>query len=175
MKCIPLLETEVFGEDLPQVLVSTGFTGSRHGLKAIGACWTPHVGTQQIFISPIICHSTEVLGTLCHELIHALHPKDGHKGSFKRTAKRIGLVGPMRSTTVGPELRLKLESIIERLGPYPHESLSVNRPKQSTRMVKISCICGFTARCSSKWVEYGLPTCVCGEQLEADLSTKEGE
>ena len=45
------------GYKVPNFRVSTGFTGSRSGNKAIGSCWHPAAAedrASQIFISPVI-------------------------------------------------------------------------------------------------------------------------
>lgn len=39
--------------------------------------------------------------------------------------------------------------------------------KQSTRMLKVICPgCGYTVRTTQKWIDIGLPTCPCGEEME---------
>lgn len=39
--------------------------------------------------------------------------------------------------------------------------------KQATRMIKVCCPgCGYTIRTTQKWIDVGLPTCCCGEEME---------
>lgn len=80
---------EAVGSPIPKnVRVSIGFTGSRMGQKAIGACWYPEAvsdGHAEIFIGP---HTkggpSEIVGVIIHELVHAAVGKEaGHKGPFK--------------------------------------------------------------------------------------------
>ena len=63
----------------------------------------------------------------------------------------------------GEELAEKLEKIGEKLGPYPHASLMINKRegKQTTRLLKVQCPeCGYVARVTRKWLdEVGGPLC----------------
>lgn len=159
----------------PDVRVAAGWP-SRGGTslkkRVLGECWKPEVaedGVSQIFLNPMLSDPLEVLGVLVHELIHALHPSAGHKGAFVATAKEVGLTGPWTSTAVGPELAGELARIANELGPYPHSKLtpSIERKVQTTRMIKIECqACGYIVRTTQKWIEVGLPTCACGEDME---------
>jgi hypothetical protein len=57
---------------------------------------------------------------LAHELVHAtVGTAAGHGKPFKQCALKIGLQGPMRATTAGPEFRAWTEALIGRIGPYP--------------------------------------------------------
>ena len=84
----------------------TGGAGQKQ--VTIGQCFPPTMcadGVAQIFISPRLSGSIEVLGTLLHELIHAsFGGKFGHRKEFSQAAKKVGLAGPPTATTVGPEL-----------------------------------------------------------------------
>lgn len=187
---IDLLSTSFLNYTIPAFRVSTGFTGSRAGMKAIGVCWNAKVTEDkkaQIYISPIIDDSLEVLGVLMHEIIHVLFPEAGHKGAFRRTAIEIGLIGPMRSTQAGEYLRECLNRLTQKIGVYPHAKLKlvetietdkgskrvpikpIGAPKkQGTRMLKVSCRCGYTVRLSKKWYELGAPECpLCEITMEA--------
>ncbi len=90
-------------DKLPRV--STGFP-SRGGLsRVIGQCFSPKAcadGKAQIFISPRIADSVEVLGILLHELIHAaIGCEERHGKKFSQAARKVGLVGKPTATTVG--------------------------------------------------------------------------
>jgi len=58
--------------------------------------------------------------------------------------------------------------MVKFIGEYPHGAISYsNRRKQTTRMIKVVCpACDYTVRVSQKWIEVGLPTCACGEEME---------
>ena len=104
---------------------------------------------------------------LVHECVHhAVGVQHGHKGPFKRCATAIGLVGPMRATTAGPELASRLHALAESIGPYPHGALvgTDGRKKQTTRMLKVACEdCGCIVRMTRQWLDQvGAPTCACG-------------
>jgi hypothetical protein len=62
--------------------------------------------------------------------------------------------GPMRHTTASPALAARLASIAEALGPLPHAALDWSkRKKQTTRLLKTQCWCGYTVRVARTWVE----------------------
>jgi hypothetical protein len=163
------------GAEIPEkVRVTCGWPS--HGGRAtkkrvMGECWPPEKsrdGHWEIFISPVDANSIEVLGTLIHELTHAAVGLDkGHKAAFRAAATAIGLEGKMTATEVGKDLAERLHALAEEIGEYPHAALDPSqKTTQSTRMLKIQCpACGWMARTSKKWMELGLPTCACGEQM----------
>tara|TARA_R100001594_G_scaffold5205_5_gene16623 strand:- start:3434 stop:4015 length:582 start_codon:yes stop_codon:yes gene_type:complete len=143
------------------VKISCGFppTGNtRNNNKTLGVCHnreSSKAKVNEIFISPVISESLRVLDILAHELIHAIDDcKNGHKKAFRDMAISIGLEGKsMTSTHAGERLKQDLSKIINRLGEYPHQkvSLAANRKKQGTRMLKVSCNnCEFSYRTSNK-------------------------
>ena len=151
--------------------IACSFPGGGSARKRIGECWpsgSSNDKTREMFISPLEDDPLEVLGIVAHEMIHAIDDcKNGHKGPFRKMALAIGLQGKMTATTSGPELTEKLKSILSELGPYPHAALNLkDRKKQTTRMVKMLCDCGFIARASRSAIEQaGYPTCGCGGQM----------
>jgi hypothetical protein len=158
------------GEALPhEVRSSCGFPskgalGNRN--RTLGQCWSATASADshaEIFISPTISDSSRVLDILAHELIHAIHPGDGHGSKFGRTARAIGLEGKLTATTAGPEFLAWAGPVLERLGVYPHADLVPANAikKQSTRMLKCLCTeCGYIAYTSGKWLaEMGAPHC----------------
>lgn len=164
----------LFPEAIPQVRIGVGFPSSRAFSKTrrrVGECWRSEASedkSHEIFISPLVHDNIEVLGILAHELIHAIdNCKSGHRGAFKRMATEIGLEGKMTATVVGDALRVRLERIIANLGPYPHAKMDpIIRRKQSTRLLKLECpSCGYVIRTTLKWIQYGVPTCCCGEDF----------
>jgi hypothetical protein len=94
--------------------------------------------------------------------------RNGHKGPFRKIAKKMGLEGKMTATHPGAELAEHLNALCVKIGPYPHASLDRSQAKkQSTRMLKLECAgCGYTVRTTAKWIEAGMPTCPCGTEME---------
>ena len=166
---------KTIGKTVPAVRVSVGFPskgGVARRKRTIGECWPRKAssdGVNQMFFNPTEADSIEVLGTLVHELIHAVDDcANGHKGPFKQMALAIGLEGKMTSTTTGPALKARFEEIVKELGEIPHAKLNASsRKKQGTRMKKIQCLdCETILYGSEKALENGLPTCACGGDFE---------
>src|SRR6266700_1956243 len=131
------------------VRVSCGWP-SRGGLAArvavIGQCFPPTVcrdGIPQVFVSPRIEDSLQVLGVLLHELVHAaIGCQFGHRKEFSQAARRVGLVGPPTATTVGDELRPLLQAYVERVGVYPHAAIQPKvKAKAGSRLRLYQCAC----------------------------------
>lgn len=166
---------DVQGHTVPRVHVSVGFPGGGNRQKRIAECWRPESsadGVGHIFISPILIGDVLVLGSLAHELVHAVNHSrgaTGHGKVFADIAKPLGLVGKMTETVAGPELAAKLEAIGAALGEYPHALLKPGgspTKKQTTRMIKVEAeCCGYTVRTTAKWLEVGLPSCPCGNLM----------
>lgn len=163
------------------VLVSVGWA-KRAGKHAIGFCYIPEVtedNASTILISPELAADQPVviLGTLLHELVHAADAGvSKHRGWFALAAKSLGLVGKMTATTVGDELRPKLEAMAGELGAFPHKSVSLmpGTPVggQKNRQLKIECSerCGYKLRGSRQIIDMGIPDCpVCGIPMEEAL------
>ena len=147
-----------------------GATAMRH--RVVGQAFASSAsvaGVHETFISPALEDPLEVAAVLVHELVHhAVGIPAGHGPKFRRCALAVGLVGPMRSTEAGDELRERLHALTARLGPYPHSQvLATSRRKQSTRMLKVECGgCGCIARMTRTWLEMsGPPTCGCGSRM----------
>jgi hypothetical protein len=149
---------------------SVGGASSKN--KRIGECWSSAAsadGTVEIFISPALSDGVAVAAVLAHELVHACGI-NGHKGPFKRVATAIGLEGPMRATVPGEALKARLNALVAEIGAYPHAMLSGQGPrkKEGTRLLKIVCPspgCGYVARVTQKWLDFGFPTCPCGQEM----------
>jgi hypothetical protein len=149
------------------VRVSCGWPsrgGAGMGQKVvIGQCFDGLVckdGKPQIFISPRIDSSIDVLGTLLHELLHAsVGCTHGHKKPFSQAAKKVGLEGPPTATTVGKDLVPVLQRFVDTAGPYPHAAVvPTAKKKPGSRLRLYECACEqpfkvriasdeFTARC----------------------------
>jgi hypothetical protein len=133
------------------------------GRVVIGQCFSPLVckdGTAQIFVSPRVDDSIQVLGVLLHELVHAaVGNQYGHRKEFSQAARRVGLSGPPTATVVGDALRPLLVGFVERVGPYPHAALRpAPKARTGSRLRLYECACappfkvriasdGFLARC----------------------------
>jgi hypothetical protein len=169
----------LFDKPVPDVHVSCGWPsrgGTSTKKRVIGECWKPETsedGKPHIYVSPVTSESTEVLETLLHEMIHALHPQAKPRGEFVTTAKALGFMAPWTATPASPELKAALQVIAEDIGePYPHSKVTPmgQRKPQSTRMLKLTCPeDGYIVRTTQKWLEVGLPACPCGTQMEQEV------
>jgi len=151
---------------LPEIVrVSVGWPKGKRK-ATIGVCHSSNSAEDkvpQIFISPAIADSIQVLATLLHELIHAADDcQSGHGKEFGRVARGLGLTGKMTATVPGDDLSARLSDVLGKLGPFPHAVLTPASKPQTTRMLKAWCECGYTIRLTKKWADLGLPTCVCG-------------
>ena len=165
------------------VRVSCGFPSKRARslYRNVGEHFSPDASedaTHQIFISPVLDDSVEVLGVLVHELTHAV-TGSSHGTEFKHCARKVWLEGSLTQTKVGAQFRSNFAPILESLGIYPHAKLNVasSYKVQGTRMLKA--VCGtcvihapdgsvksqYTIRVSKAWADKGLPTCQCGTQF----------
>lgn len=181
-----LLRQDVFSYDddgvrttfeVPDFRISVGWPkGKRSDTKVIGECfneaWSED-GVSQIFISPVLKDTMELLGCLTHEMIHAHDAcMSGHRGNFAYIFKHIGMTGKRTQCAAGEELRLKFADIAIKLGKYPHSRMkrgnaaAGSQKKQTTRMLKIACPdCGCAGRMARSWIDKGLPTCSCGTEM----------
>ncbi len=159
-------EFEKKSHSLPKdVMVSCGFASTGTRSHHIGQCWSRRSSTDgrnQIFISPSLFDPVEVLDTLTHELVHAVDDcQHKHGREFKKIALSLGLSGPMRSASAGPELKKTLENIAQKLGKYPHGGLRVVHRKAVARArARAKCPeCGFQVPMYRKFLAYGPPIC----------------
>ena len=144
--------------------ISIGFPSGKPS-KVLAQCWKSEASadnTNEIFVSPTVEDSTEILAALTHELIHYTdNNASGHKNHFAKLAREVGLAGKLTATTAGPELSDKLTTIIDLLGNIPHAALDASRSgkkKQGTRMLKIECtVCTFAFRATQTQIDK-LPT-----------------
>lgn len=156
---------------VPPVRVSCGWP-SKAALsrtkRRIGECWATEAsadGFSEIFISPYLDNTDEILGTLVHEVCHAVvGVAEGHNKVFGKCARAVGLEGKLTSTSSGEELLEIQKGWMKELGKYPHARLDLTKSptkKQGTRMIKCECMeCGYVARTSQKWLdEVGPPHC----------------
>jgi len=130
--------------------------------RTIGQCYPRSCSSakvNEVFVSPTIDESIQVLATLVHELCHAIDDcKSGHGKDFVKIARAVGLEGkPTQCTAVeGTPLYDLLANYVKRWGEYPHSKIDVTKQtkKQTTRMIKIECeCCGFKVRASRKVIQ----------------------
>lgn len=161
------------GEAIPdKVRVSVGWPGGRGPKRhVVGQCWMPAAvsdGVATIFVSPVHETPLTAIETLAHELVHACG-HSGHRGGFARLAAKVGMVAPFKQAPAGPDLKERLHAVAEGLGPFDHGRITpgAGRVAQGTRMLKVACPdCGYVVRTTQKWLDIGLPTCVCGTEME---------
>ena len=125
------------GYDLKSIRDNIKVSNSLTGRKTwIGVHYSPSVsegGYNEIFISPMIFESKQVLGTLIHELVHAMvGNENGHNHVFKRCATAVGLEGKMTATTESEWLKRELEKWIAENGDYPHKKMNLEGKKKQT-------------------------------------------
>jgi len=176
------------GFPLPEkIRASCGFP-SRGALakkaKRVGEAWSSDQSEDQhfeTFVTPMVCDPVEVAEIQVHELAHcAAGLECKHRKPFTTVARLVGLEGKMTATVAGEALRAALEELVEEIGSYPHAKLvhTSNPKKQGTRMILVRCPkleCGYQVRTTKKWIEFGLPTCPCGEKMVAELPDEEDD
>lgn len=167
------------GLEIRPYSVTCGFPpagGTRNQGKVIGNCVSPAAvkdGRAFISISPYLDDSVEVAATLLHELLHAaVGVEHGHKKPFARHLAALGLEGKPTATEAGEAFKQRIAPVLSRLGDYPHAGVDLkNRPKQSTRMLKLLCDNEehdpYIVRASRSTIEnIGLPSCPHGHEME---------
>lgn len=166
--------------EVPTVRVSVGWPGGR-GKKqgVVGQCFASFSATDkvaQIFVSPAVDKTQNVLATLTHELVHAVDDcKSGHKKDFIKIAREIGFEAEWTSSENRTDaLTEKLQAIAEKLGEFPHAAIrQEERPStQKTYLLKLTCAHDdeYKLRMTRKMLdEYGAPICPCHreEMIEA--------
>ena len=158
------------GYTFGKVNISVGWPGGTRGnhSSSIGQAWESQVSSDSrnnIFISPAINNTEEVLSVIAHELCHVVNDcQDAHNKPFIDIAKKIGLMQPWTATKASKELKEQLGIIADKIGKYKGPKIDLeysDKPKQTTRLVKVQCnICGYTCRTTRKWIDaYGTPIC----------------
>ena len=175
---IPIFEEK--GYSVPVVRVSVGFPSTGAKGRHLGQCWSTRSaidGVNQIFIAPHLETPFDFLDTLVHELVHAVDDcKSGHGENFKKIAKDVGLLGPMRSASAGALLKYQLNEIAEKLGSFPHGRLSLpirNMQKKAKRPGARCSKCGYEVVMLKKYLDIGPP--VCPKDMEGMEETGEWE
>jgi SprT-like family len=153
------------GYAVPQkVRVSIGWPKRAATCGAVGECWATEASSDQhaeLFISPQLTEGARIIDVLAHELVHAtVGTEAGHGKLFKRCALAVGLQGPMRTTTAGPDFAAWADALLRKIGRYPAGFLT-DSPRQSTRLRRCQCgTCGYLVRVSRRWLDQaGPPIC----------------
>lgn len=141
-RALPPIQRKVFrpaGLEVPDdVRLTCNTLVVRVPENCIGQCESRELaprGVNLVFISPRIVRGDVALWILVHELVHAIDDcQHGHGAPFARMARAIGLEGKPSQTMPGPALRLTIEGIVARLGPYPNATEVVTRatPRRRT-------------------------------------------
>ena len=161
---VPIFEEK--GYSVPVVKVSVGFPSTGAKGRHLGQCWSTRSaidGVNQIFIAPHLETPFHFLDTLVHELVHAVdNCESGHGEKFKRIAKDVGLLGPMRSASAGALLKHQLNEVAEKLGSFPHGRLNLpirNMQKAAKRPGARCAKCGYEVVMLKKYLSLGAPIC----------------
>lgn len=179
--CSELLDQEAnrYGLTTPPFKISVGWPHANKGKHRTigGQCFARHMSTagqNEIFISPTLDDSKQVLLVLIHELCHAYDDcQSGHKGNFATLARSAGFVPPLTSARDGnttPQLNSYVEDLTNLLGPIPHAKLDTSViPKGSSRQLKMYCTnqgCDFKFRASQTMInKMNYNTClICGTE-----------
>lgn len=125
---------QVSGVEVPDCRISMGFGGVSYEKKVRGVTWKRECdgeGLNQIFISPELDDTVDVLAVLLHELIHACldaadDPKwNQHGGAFAEYGTRLGLCAPFTSAIPDVPTMALFMTIAADLGPFPHAKLTI--------------------------------------------------
>lgn len=154
--------SELTGLALPErVRIGVGFPRQGQRSTVQGQCWSASAsadGAPEITIRLTITEPVTALAVLLHELIHAADDnRSKHGGAFARAHRLVGFVGTATESEPSQALRGQLTTLAEALGEYPAATLDLDKgsgpKKQSTRMIKFECSCGFVFRTTEKWAQ----------------------
>jgi hypothetical protein len=160
---------------------SSGIHTKSHQKRfTLGECYPASMSsdnTIEILIVPTLADSVRVVDVLIHELCHAtVGNKEGHNNVFGACARSVGLEGKMTSTKAGEWLTAMIAEWVKVEGEYPHATLKATYRKQTTRLHKCDCACGYTMRISSKWLKLATPRCPLGHgDMTHDFLPLDGE
>lgn len=126
--------------------------------------------TYHIFINNNHDSLIDIIGTIIHELIHASGIK-GHGKGFVNAMEFFLLEGRPTATVLSEEGIKVYTEQFEELFPMWNElnrKTPLRLKVQSTRMLKLTCNCGFICRCSRTALEKnGYPE-HCGNEMELE-------
>lgn len=86
---------------------------------------------REIFISPMLTDSVEIVGVLAHEMVHAILMTSAQHGDpFLTVCNRAGLTeGEPEQRLPGPELMATLRAHLANADAYPHAALTPPPPQ----------------------------------------------
>ena len=160
-----LIRRDLLPEAPHKCNVTLGFPGIGSKNKTIGSSWNGFSDGGFISIHPKLGNDkNRILDVLAHEMIHVIHPLDGHRKRFRELAVRIGLEGKMTATVAGEAFKQWIDKIMPELPPWPDgsgELKSISGPKkQGTRLIKLECACGRIIRATQKTIDEGEIACM---------------
>ena len=149
---------DVAGLTVPEVRISCGLLAPRRLGICYPAEWTVTPAVREIAIN--LRHRAEAiptLGTLIHYLIHAAGVR-GHYPDFQSAARSCGLApsaGPWSTATYpsAEDAPAWAVGLAEQVGPWPAPPIRppAREPRQSTRMLKVTCEgCGMLWRATAR-------------------------
>lgn len=143
--------------------------------KAVGTCVDPICskdGTTHLFVVPTQEEVMSILGTLVHEMVHAIvGVKEKHLGKFKETITKIGLVGKPTQAGIGPDTIAwtVCEALAVELGPYPHAAMvpraKPTKPSQWVRWQSVNWPKYTVLANTKKVIQYGMPRDPKGDEM----------
>jgi hypothetical protein len=143
--------------------------------NSIACCVYPECSKNQtthLFVIPTQDDPFSVMGSLTHEMVHAIVGKThAHGGDFLKMVRVIGLVGkPTQCTAIrGTALGDVCEAIIKDIGVYPHAAMvPFRKPTKPSPWVrwKSKNWPEFTVLANTKKVaKYGLPRDPKGDEM----------
>jgi hypothetical protein len=128
-------------------------------------------GHRQVFISPLLDDKASVLAVLAFAITRARYESTGERISSSRwdaLHRTMGFVSAGLDYAVlpTPYMANRLAELAETLPDYPHDATTLRATRtQTTRMIKLSCSCGYVVRTTRTHIERGLPSCPSGHTL----------
>jgi len=166
------------GYKLPKKIeVSVGFPSMGVKSSTIGETFprtASKKGANQIFISPNVKNSVEVLTVLAHELIHAyLDCEFGHTAPFQKIAGNIGLTTPWVEAKGSEAFLTMVRGWAAELGNYPHGGFKdylVFSDTQKSYLKRVECPdCQYLMRITNRWLAKAVPKCpLCNKEMEVE-------
>ena len=126
------------------VKISVGFApNTKTNSRVRGVCFSRAASESrlnEIYISPVINDTLDVLAVLLHELIHAIDDcVSGHQGEFSKRSRAMGFLPPLTSSRPNAQLLEKLQAVKTAIGDFPHAKIAMHGFKQESRSLK--CVC----------------------------------
>jgi len=128
-------------------------------------------GHRQVFISPLLDDKTSVLAVLAFACTRARWEPTGERvagGRWQALHGTFGFVYTGTDYAVVPSdtFTVRLAELADTLPDYPHDATTVRATRtQTTRMIKLSCACGYVVRTTRTHILTGLPYCPNGHTL----------